>query len=93
MEIQGDATEAAFLVAENKVGIAARHKARLERIDEIPLTSEPKIISTHELHSQHGGNVTLITKGAPDVLLHGATGFIRGRHHRARLNEALPKIK
>ena len=55
MEIQGDATEAAFLVAENKVGIAARHKARLERIDEIPLTSEPKIISTHELHSQHTG--------------------------------------
>lgn len=68
-EIQGDPTEAAFLVAENKVGIAARRKARFERIGEIPFTSERKMMSTLELDHEHGDDVMVITKGAPDVLL------------------------
>ena len=39
-EIQGDPTEAAFLVAERKLGVAERRRRRFDRIREIPFTSE-----------------------------------------------------
>ncbi|SMP76394.1 cation-translocating P-type ATPase [Noviherbaspirillum suwonense] len=68
-EIQGDPTEAAFLVAENKLGIAARRKARFERIAEMPFTSERKMMSTLEVDHEQGDAVVVIAKGAPDVLL------------------------
>ena len=45
--IQGDPTEAAFLVAEAKVeGLAESRRARVQRIGEIPFTSERKLMST-----------------------------------------------
>ena len=45
--IQGDPTEAAFLVAEAKVeGLAESRRARFERIGELPFTSERKLMST-----------------------------------------------
>ncbi|MDB5842589.1 MAG: ATPase, type [Herminiimonas sp.] len=72
-EIQGDPTDAAFLVAEHKMGIAERRKARFERISEIPFTSERKMMSTVELDHEHESNVVIITKGAPDVLLKRCT--------------------
>ena len=68
-EIQGDPTEAAFLVAEKKLGATERRVKRFERIAEIPFTSERKLMSTIELDHEHGDAVVLITKGAPDVLL------------------------
>lgn len=72
-EIQGDPTEAAFLVAERKLGLTGRRERRFERIGEIPFTSERKMMSTIERDHEHGDEVVLITKGAPDVLLDRCT--------------------
>ena len=75
-EIHGDPTEAAFLVAERKLGIAdvtARRERRFERIAEIPFTSERKMMSSVEIDHEHGGEHVLITKGAPGVLLEHCT--------------------
>jgi len=72
-EIHGDPTEAAFLVAERKLGATERRERRFERIGEIPFTSERKMMSTIELDHEHDDEVVVITKGAPDVLLHRCT--------------------
>ncbi|MEO8804669.1 MAG: cation-translocating P-type ATPase [Burkholderiaceae bacterium] len=71
--IHGDPTEAAFLVAERKLGATERREKRFERIGEIPFTSERKMMSTIERDHEHGGEIVLITKGAPDVLLQRCT--------------------
>jgi len=71
-EILGDPTEAAFLVAERKLGSGAvteRRERRFERIGEIPFTSERKLMTTIERDHEHGDALVAITKGAPDVLL------------------------
>ena len=68
-EIQGDPTEAAFLVAERKLGATERRERRFERIGEIPFTSERKMMSTIALDHERDDEIVLITKGAPDVLL------------------------
>ncbi|MEQ1685048.1 MAG: cation-translocating P-type ATPase [Burkholderiaceae bacterium] len=71
--IHGDPTEAAFLVAEHKLGDTQRRERRFERVGEIPFTSERKMMSTVERDHEHGGEIVLITKGAPDVLLQRCT--------------------
>ena len=68
-EIQGDPTEAAFLVAEKKLGIDARRHARFERVSEMPFTSDRKMMSTIERDLEHDGNLVMVSKGAPDVLM------------------------
>ncbi|RYF42989.1 MAG: cation-translocating P-type ATPase [Comamonadaceae bacterium] len=68
-EIHGDPTEAAFLVAERKLGVHERRERRFERIGEIPFTSERKMMSSIEIDHEHAGVRMLVTKGAPDVLL------------------------
>ena len=83
-EIHGDPTEAAFLVAERKLGVAERRARRFERVGEIPFTSERKMMSTIELDHEQGDALVVITKGAPDVLL--------GRCSRARVGMALVEI-
>jgi P-type Ca2+ transporter type 2C len=75
-EIHGDPTEAAFLVAERKLGVTERREKRFERVGEIPFTSERKLMSTIERDHEHGDALVVVTKGAPDVLL--------GRCSRAR---------
>ena len=77
-EIQGDPTEAAFLVAEHKLGVAERRKQRFVRIREIPFTSERKMMSTIEVDHEHDDRVVLISKGAPDVLLGRCTRVREG---------------
>ena len=76
-EIHGDPTEAAFLVAERKLGVTERRQQRFERVAEIPFTSERKLMTTIERDHEHGDELVAITKGAPDVLL--------GRCTRARV--------
>ena len=76
-EIHGDPTEAAFLVAERKLGTNDRRRQRFERIAEVPFTSERKMMSTIERDHEHGDALVVVTKGAPDVLL--------GRCTRARV--------
>ncbi len=72
-EIHGDPTEAAFLVAERKLGVTTRRERRFERIGEIPFTSERKMMSTIVLDHEHDDAPLVITKGAPDVLLDRCT--------------------
>ncbi len=83
-EIHGDPTEAAFLVAERKLGVAERRTQRFERVGEIPFTSERKMMSTIERDHEQGDALVVITKGAPDVLL--------GRCSRARVGMALVEL-
>ncbi len=67
--IQGDPTEAAFLVAEAKIGLTAIRKARFERVGEIPFTSERKLMTALAADIEREGRISVVTKGAPDVLL------------------------
>ncbi|WP_371816961.1 cation-translocating P-type ATPase [Rhodoferax sp. AJA081-3] len=68
-EIHGDPTEAAFLVAERKLGLTERREQRFARVAEIPFTSERKMMSVLAQDHEHGDETVLIAKGAPDVLL------------------------
>ena len=90
--IQGDPTEAAFLVAERKrvgngAGVSEREQ-RYERIGEIPFTSQRKMMSVLVLDHANGDAHVLFTKGAPDVLLAHCTHARRGDTTVA-LNDAL----
>ncbi len=79
--IQGDPTEAAFLVAERKLGdddAASERKQRFERIGEIPFTSQRKMMSVLLVDHADGEAHVLFTKGAPDVLLALCTRARRG---------------
>ncbi|CAN5346329.1 cation-translocating P-type ATPase [soil metagenome] len=67
--VVGDPTEAAFLVAERKLGVTEAREARFTRVAEIPFTSERKVMSTVEIDHDHDDLLVLMTKGAPDVLL------------------------
>jgi Ca2+-transporting ATPase len=67
--VQGDPTEAAFLVAEAKLGVTDVRRARFERVGEVPFTSERKLMSTLEADVEREGRIDVVTKGAPDVLL------------------------
>jgi P-type Ca2+ transporter type 2C len=80
-EVLGDPTEAAFLVAERKLGLTAGRAARFERVAEVPFTSERKLMTTVDLDSEaehqprhhDRPEFMLVTKGAPDVLLDRCT--------------------
>ncbi|MDB5753344.1 MAG: ATPase, type [Ramlibacter sp.] len=72
-EVHGDPTEAAFLVAERKLGATERRQQRFQRIGELPFTSERKMMSTIVVDREHDGQVVVIVKGAPDVLLERCT--------------------
>lgn len=82
--IQGDPTEAAFLVAERKLGKLEKGEAapewteRFERIGEIPFTSQRKMMSVLVVDHADGDAHVLFTKGAPDVLLAHCTHARRG---------------
>jgi Ca2+-transporting ATPase len=67
--IQGDPTEAAFLVAERKLGTHERRGTRFERVGEIPFTSDRKMMSTLVIDHEQADERLVISKGAPDVLL------------------------
>ncbi len=68
--VQGDPTEAAFLVAEAKVGgLPDARQARFRRVGEIPFSSERKLMSTLQSDVEREGRIAVVTKGAPDVLL------------------------
>jgi potassium/sodium efflux P-type ATPase len=71
--VQGDPTEAAFLVAEAKLGMAETRRARFERVGEIPFTSERKLMTALAADADRDGRIDVVTKGAPDVLLDRCT--------------------
>jgi calcium-translocating P-type ATPase len=67
--IQGDPTDAAFLVAERKAGLTSARERRFRRVAELPFTSERKLMSTLAVDREREQRVSVVTKGAPDVLL------------------------
>lgn len=67
--VLGDPTEAAFLVAERKGGFHEERTTRFRRVGDVPFTSERKLMSTVETDTYHDDRLTVVTKGAPDVLL------------------------
>ncbi len=71
--VQGDPTEAAFLVAEVKLGTQERRAQRFHRVAEIPFTSERMLMTSLSSDDERGGNLAVATKGAPDVLLDRCT--------------------
>jgi len=80
--IHGDPTEAAFLVAERKVGgvdALTDRTERFERIGEIPFTSERKMMSVLVIDHADGDAHLLFSKGAPDVLLTHCTHARKGK--------------
>lgn len=76
-EVQGDPTEAAFLVAQHKVDGVPERVGAWERISEVPFTSERKMMSVlgRRTADEH---VRLFAKGAPDVLLERCTAELAG---------------
>ncbi|RMB59622.1 cation-translocating P-type ATPase [Tessaracoccus antarcticus] len=67
-DIQGDPTEAAFLVAQHKFDGAPERVQAYERLAEVPFTSERKMMSVLNKENSTGTR-RLFSKGAPDVLL------------------------
>jgi potassium/sodium efflux P-type ATPase len=68
--VRGDPTEGAFFAAEAKIpSLAERRAYRFHRVGEVPFTSERKLMSTIEADDSDGGSLSVVTKGAPDVLL------------------------
>jgi magnesium-transporting ATPase (P-type) len=67
--VQGDPTEAAFLVGEAKLGITDARRARFRRVGEVPFTSERRLMTTLETDVEREGRIDVVTKGAPDALL------------------------
>ncbi len=69
--IEGDPTEAAFLVAAHKLEGTVAEAARYDRLAEVPFSSERKMMSTAHRHER--GHLVVLSKGAPDVLLEHCT--------------------
>jgi len=86
--VHGDPTEAAFLVAERKLGTAEHRSARFRRRGEIPFSSERKLMSTIEADAANEGRLVVMTKGAPDVLLARCT-----RERVGSADESLTEVR
>ncbi len=76
--IQGDPTEAAFLVAERKLGVTEERAAQFRRLAVVPFTSERKLMSTVQDQAERDVPVVVV-KGAPDVLLGRCTRVLVGQ--------------
>ena len=67
-EIVGDPTEVSLVVASRKIK-AERALDKLDRVAEVPFTSERKRMAVIGKDSSDNGNLSVYAKGAPDVLL------------------------
>jgi Ca2+-transporting ATPase len=67
--VQGDPTEGALIVAARKFGLTDAHLARFPRIAEIPFTSERKRHTTVHRDPNAPGELRVLMKGAPEILL------------------------
>ncbi|MFY9201592.1 MAG: cation-translocating P-type ATPase [Methanosarcina flavescens] len=77
--VHGDPTEGALIVAARKAGLEAEVlNARLERIGEVPFSSERKLMSTVHTDTEQKERLLAFTKGAPDVLLARCTQELVG---------------
>ena len=90
-EIQGDPTEAAFLVAEQKLGIVEERSSRYRRVGEVPFTSARKMMTTVEEDSREP-TLVVVTKGAPDALLKRCSREYRAGEEAALTPERADQI-
>jgi Ca2+-transporting ATPase len=86
--VQGDPTEGALLVAARKAGLKADVlEARLERVGEVPFSSERKLMSTIHTDAQRQERLLVFTKGAPDVLVARCSRELVGEENRPLSDE------
>ncbi len=97
--ITGDPTEAAFLVAEAKLGLTEERRQRYRRIHEVPFSSERKMMTTVDLDEHDEAHPLVVTKGAPDVLLDRCTREWRGgdevpltEQRRIEINQSIDEM-
>ncbi len=67
--VQGDPTEGALIVAARKFGLPESELARFPRIAEVPFTSERKRHTTVHRDRENAGELRVMVKGAPEILL------------------------
>jgi Ca2+-transporting ATPase len=81
--IQGDPTEGALLVAAQKAQLQLETvKERFPRVNELPFSSERKLMSTINKDTRQEGRVEVFSKGAPDILLAHCTSELEGKKTR-----------
>jgi len=91
--IQGDPTDAAFLVAARKIdGLSEALDSRFRRLAEIPFSSERKLMSTFEADLDGEFGLAVVTKGAPDVLLARCTAERAGGDVRPLTDERRAEV-
>ncbi|MFD0704499.1 cation-translocating P-type ATPase [Alloscardovia venturai] len=81
-EIIGDPTEVSLLVAARKVHAMDDYQS-IERVAEIPFTSERKMQTVIARDKADADSLTAFAKGAPDILLEHCSYILVGDHVRA----------
>jgi Ca2+-transporting ATPase len=91
--VLGDPTEGALIVAARKAGLeGAALDARLERIGEVPFSSDRKLMSTVHSDAERAERLIVFTKGAPDILLARCSQEMLGEEPRPLTAERRAEI-
>ncbi len=91
--VRGDPTEGSLIVAARKAGLESDAlDARLERVGEVPFSSERKLMSTIHSDTEREEHLVVFTKGAPDILLARCSKELVGEEERPLTEERRAEI-